>query len=122
METGSQPITEMPFTTRENVQERLIWLRDTLHIKWHIIASGDEFGGIPIGTLHKMYKTGKVPKKWWRVLKVRATPFTLRVSIHKFNMNKAVQTIMDNISAHKREELLAKLWEAHYGKTKVPGG
>lgn len=84
------------FVTCENVQERLIYQRCILHRKWSEIQS-DGFQQLPIGTLYKIMRTGKVPKKWYKVLRIKVERQP-RIAISKVNMEKAAKSIARNIS------------------------
>lgn len=83
----------------ENVQERLIYLRRTLHQKWQEIQV-TEFPDIPAGTLYKIMQTGQVPRKWWSTLGIKATRQP-RIAISKVNMQKAAASIINNINFEK---------------------
>jgi hypothetical protein len=104
---GSQPLFTNNIITCEKVQERLIYQRCILHRKWREIQC-DEFSIVPIGTLYKIMRTGKVPKKWWRVLKIKAVRQP-RIAISKVNMDKAAYSIIKNISYKKVIELTESL-------------
>jgi hypothetical protein len=105
--SGSPTPSGMPFTTCENVQERLIYLRGTLGRKWLEIQSG-EFYPVPCGTLYKIMRTGQVPKKWWKVLNIHGSQ-PPRIAISKVDMESASRTILDNIEPEKVSRLIALL-------------
>jgi len=56
----------MPVTKCDTTLERFICLRDNTSLSWRTIATLSEFHRIPPGTLSAIYKTKKVPKKWYR--------------------------------------------------------
>lgn len=93
-----------PSRTCENVQERLIYERGILHRKWRTIQS-EGFPTIPVGTLYKIMHTGKVPKKYWRALGIKAKRQP-RIAISKVNMKKAATTICKHIDQENIIELV----------------
>lgn len=104
-----KPITQMPFTTQEAVQKRLEWLRDIEGLSWPKIAKMPEFRKMPAGTLWRVWKTGAIPKKWWRTLNVKAVVHTPRISVHKYIPEKAIATIINNFPNEAIEEIYTGL-------------
>ncbi len=93
-----------PSRTCENVQERLIYERGILHRKWKDIQS-EGFSAVPIGTLYKIMQTGKVPRKYWRALGIKAKRHP-RIAISKIDMKKAACSITNNIGDRNVIELV----------------
>jgi len=100
----STPITSLFVRTHNSVQERLIYLRDIKGCKWRKIAEMPEFGGIPLGTLYSIYRSGVVPRKWWKALDMQAIEETTRIAISKVDMESAARTIYNNLG---RESIIA---------------
>lgn len=85
------------FADMDTIQAEIIRLRDTKSLTWREIALETLFRDIPIGTLHRIYKTGRVPRRYWRRFGIRAVPVTSRIAISKTNMASAARSILLNI-------------------------
>ena len=94
------------FPTGKSVQKTLGHLHDVLGYSFIKIAQEPPWQGIPLGTIHKMYRTGKVPTKWKRQLGVHTRQ---RLSISKENMTSAALSIYNNIDADKINKLQREL-------------
>ena len=103
------------FASPKQVQAHLQRLRDKEHLTWTEIALRPVFCDIPVGTLHDIYHTGKVPRKWRPTLGLKGRP---RVAIHKEDMNSAANTIVNNLSREKIVKL-CELLDRHL--TRIDG-
>lgn len=112
-------LVSRPFKTPERAQRALQHLRDELDpgLTWPEIAALDAFEGVPMGSLHYIYKTGKVSKLWRELLGVKPS-YPPRIAVSKVDMDKALASLVNNIEHHRIMEL-AKLLEEHLGNVGV---
>ena len=106
MNAGEQPLIKSAVRNRTMIQGRITHQIDINGLSWRELAETAEFRGIPQGTLYSIYKTGKIPRKWWARLKVKAEIETSRVSISKTDMESAAGTIYRNIDTELVSDLI----------------
>lgn len=106
MSSDRQHVQDMEFRTQEDLQTLLILYRDSIGLIWSEIAQKAPFLGhdIPLPTLHYIYTSGKVPKRYWKALKIKGSQKP-RIAISKDDMIKARNSIVANIPEHKVREL-----------------
>lgn len=103
MSGNRQHVQEMQFRTQEDLQTLLILYRDSIGLLWSEIAKKEPFNAIeniPLSTLHYIYSSGKVPKHYWKILRVVGSQ-PPRIAISKEDMESACSSITNNLPIEK---------------------
>jgi hypothetical protein len=104
----SEEELEPPFGTHEGAWRIINWYRVIKHFTWQKIAETPAFLGIPPGTLHDIWTTRKVPRKYREQLGIKSRP---RIAIHKEDMWSAAWSIINNIEPNLVDDLITNLKE-----------